>query len=79
VFERFYRGEGVGGDGSGLGLAIVKEGAGRHDAAVSIGVPPNGAGTYVRITFGRPADASRVPASSASPAYAAPAMRVRAA
>jgi two-component system sensor histidine kinase TctE len=77
VFERFYRGEGVGGDGSGLGLAIVKEGATRHDATVGIGVPPSGAGTYVRITFSRPADGSHIAAGAPSPAYAPSAVRVR--
>jgi two-component system sensor histidine kinase TctE len=53
VFERFYRGAGASGDGCGLGLAIVKEAAERHDATVSIAVPPSGAGTFVRISFTR--------------------------
>jgi two-component system sensor histidine kinase TctE len=79
VFERFYRGEGVGGDGSGLGLAIVKEGATRHEAAVNIGVPPSGAGTYVRITFARPADGSRIASAVNLPVYPPSAMRVGAA
>jgi two-component system sensor histidine kinase TctE len=79
VFERFYRGERAGGDGSGLGLAIVREGATRHDAVVDIIVPPSGTGTYVRITFGQSADASRVAASTAAPAHAAPALQADAA
>ncbi|MGE5087887.1 MAG: sensor histidine kinase [Candidatus Levyibacteriota bacterium] len=52
VFMRFYRGKRVGGDGSGLGLSIVKEGADRHEAAVTIGTPASGSGTYVTIVFG---------------------------
>lgn len=79
VFERFYRGERAGGDGSGLGLAIVREGATRHDAVVDLIVPPSGTGTYVRITFGQSADASRVAASTAAPAHAAPALQADAA
>jgi two-component system sensor histidine kinase TctE len=79
VFERFYRGERAGGDGSGLGLAIVREGATRHDAVVDIIVPSSGTGTYVRITFGQSADASRVAASTAAPAHAAPALQADAA
>jgi two-component system, OmpR family, sensor histidine kinase TctE len=79
VFERFYRGERAGGDGSGLGLAIVREGATRHDAVVDIIVPPSGSGTYVRITFGQSADASRVAASTGAPAHAAPALQADAA
>jgi two-component system sensor histidine kinase TctE len=79
VFERFYRGERAGGDGSGLGLAIVREGATRHDAVVDIILPPSGTGTYVRITFGQSADASRVAASTAAPAHAAPALQADAA
>jgi len=75
VFERFYRGEGVGGDGSGLGLAIVREGASRHDAVVDIALPPSGTGTYVRITFARPSDRSPVAMPATLPAYVAPAMR----
>jgi two-component system sensor histidine kinase TctE len=49
VFERFHRVKGTPGEGSGLGLAIVREIAHRHGAAVSIGVPPLGRGTSVRI------------------------------
>lgn len=53
VFERFYRGAGVGGDGSGLGLAIVKEGADRLGASVLISRPSSGTGTLVRVRFTR--------------------------
>jgi two-component system sensor histidine kinase TctE len=57
VFERFRRLKGTPGEGSGLGLAIVREIAHRHGAATSIGLPPGGRGTTVRVTFpaGRPA------------------------
>ena len=56
VFERFYRGAGVGGDGSGLGLAIVKEGAQRHGAVGAIAVPASGTGTVASVRF--PANAN---------------------
>jgi two-component system sensor histidine kinase TctE len=61
VFDRFYRGVGVGGDGSGLGLAIVKEGADRHGAAVAISVPSNGVGTFVRVRFAPSAAGAPLP------------------
>lgn len=59
VFQRFYRGKRVGGDGSGLGLSIVKEGADRHEAAVAIGTPASGVGTYVTVVFGSPSAAAQ--------------------
>jgi len=61
VFERFYRGEGVGGDGSGLGLAIVREGAQRHGATVAICTPQNGVGTLIRVTFTRSSEGAFSP------------------
>lgn len=51
VFERFYRAPGVGGEGCGLGLAIVREIADAHGAAIDIGVPADGRGTRLRVTF----------------------------
>jgi two-component system sensor histidine kinase TctE len=39
------------GSGCGLGLAIVDEIARAHDASFTIGVPPAGHGTRMRIRF----------------------------
>jgi two-component system sensor histidine kinase TctE len=51
VRERFYRLPGSPGSGCGLGLAIVDEIARAHDASFTIGVPPAGRGTRMRIRF----------------------------
>jgi two-component system sensor histidine kinase TctE len=51
VRERFYRLPGSPGTGCGLGLAIVDEISRAHHAAFSIGVPPVGRGTRMRIRF----------------------------
>jgi two-component system sensor histidine kinase TctE len=51
VRERFYRLPGAPGSGCGLGLAIVDEIARAHDASFTIGVPPAGRGTRMRIRF----------------------------
>ena len=51
VRERFYRLPGSPGSGCGLGLAIVDEIARAHDASFTIGVPPAGHGTRMRIRF----------------------------
>jgi len=51
VRERFYRLPGSPGTGCGLGLAIVDEIARAHDASFTIGVPPAGRGTRMRIRF----------------------------
>ncbi len=45
VFERFYRGEQVGGEGTGLGLAIVKEIADAHAIAIHLATPSGKTGT----------------------------------
>jgi two-component system sensor histidine kinase TctE len=51
VFERFFRGAEASPVGCGLGLAIVKEIADVHHAAISVGEPPGGQGTLVRVSF----------------------------
>ena len=51
VRERFYRLPGSPGSGCGLGLAIVDEIARAHDASFTIGMPPAGHGTRMRIRF----------------------------
>ncbi len=51
VFERFFRGAAAAPGGCGLGLAIVKEIADVHHAAISVGEPPGGQGTLVRVSF----------------------------
>ena len=51
VRERFYRLPGSPGTGCGLGLAIVDEIARAHHANFTIGLPPQGQGTRMRIRF----------------------------
>ena len=51
VRERFYRLPGSPGTGCGLGLAIVDEIARAHHASFTIGLPPQGQGTRMRIRF----------------------------
>jgi Signal transduction histidine kinase len=56
VFDRFYRGRDAqatsdGSLGSGLGLAIVRTIANQHQAAVTLGVPPDGKGLSVSVVF----------------------------
>jgi len=49
VLERFYRGQGGGGDGCGLGLPIAQEIAARHGARLRILDNPLGCGTRVEV------------------------------
>ena len=51
VFDRFYRGVGLGTSGSGLGLSIVKRIADAHGASISLGEPAEGTGLVVTVRF----------------------------
>jgi signal transduction histidine kinase len=52
VFERFWRGKGVGVEGAGLGLAIVKEIMSLHGGTVTIADNPGG-GAVFTLSFGQ--------------------------
>lgn len=52
VFDRFFRGEGDGGEGAGLGLAIVRRIADRYGVSISLKARSDGApGLWVQLTF----------------------------
>lgn len=51
VFERFYRGEGSGGEGSGLGLSIVQRISELHRARITLDAGAQGTGLQVRVVF----------------------------
>lgn len=53
VFERFYRVLGTNAQGSGLGLAIVQQITMLHKGTVILGVPENGKGLEVEVTFSK--------------------------
>jgi two-component system OmpR family sensor kinase len=57
IFDRFYRGEGVGETGTGLGLSIVRAIADRHQATIELGDAEAG-GLRIRVVFPRPNEES---------------------
>src|SRR5215475_8509907 len=53
IFERFWRGSGIGGSGAGLGLAIVMEIMKAHQSSISVDDNPGG-GIVFTLRFGHP-------------------------
>src|SRR5215470_17703077 len=53
IFERFWRGSGIGGSGAGLGLAIVAEIMRAHGGSISVDDNPGG-GIVFTLRFGHP-------------------------